>query len=116
MTGRAATPLWVPLTRQRTTTDSLWDEFRKFDIDDRLTSFAMPVVFMPGRHDFQVPAVLAARYFERINAPARRLVWFEDSAPNPPFEEPERFHGVLLGVLRPIMDSERVLEHVSSAR
>jgi proline iminopeptidase len=96
--------------------EQLWDEFRKFDIDDRLTRFEVPVVFMLGRHDFQVPAVLAARYFERINAPAKRLVWFEDSAHNPPFEEPERFNGVLVEVLRPVIDSEQVSEHVSGRR
>ena len=96
--------------------DQLWDEFRTLDIDDRLTRFEVPVVFMLGRHDFQVPAVLAARYFERIDAPAKRLVWFEDSAHNPPFEEPDRFNGALVEVLRPILASEQVSGHVSAAR
>jgi pimeloyl-ACP methyl ester carboxylesterase len=96
--------------------DRLWDGFRTMDIDDRLTRFEVPVVFMLGRHDFQVPAVLAARYFERINAPAKRLVWFEDSAHNPPFEEPDRFNGALVEVLRPILASEQVSGHVSAAR
>jgi hypothetical protein len=45
--------------------DHLWEEFRAFDIDERLTRFDVPIVFMLGRHDWQVPAVLAARYFER---------------------------------------------------
>lgn len=94
----------------------LWGEFKSFDIDDRLTTFEVPVVFMLGRHDWQVPAVLAARYFERINAPAKRLVWFEDSAHNPPFEEPERFNRVLVEVLRSVIDSEEVSEHASGAR
>jgi pimeloyl-ACP methyl ester carboxylesterase len=94
----------------------LWDEFRAFDIDDRLTTFHTQMVFMLGRHDWQVPAVLAARYFERIHAPTKRLVWFEQSAHNPPFEEPERFNRVLVEVLRPIIDSEQVSDHVSGAR
>ena len=94
----------------------LWDEFSAFDIDDRLTRFEMPVVFMLGRHDFQVPAVLAARFFERIDAPAKRLIWFEDSAHNPPFEEPERFNRALVEVLSPMIDPEQVSEPASGAR
>lgn len=96
--------------------EHLWDEFRAFDIDDRLTRFEMPIVFMLGRHDWQVPAVLAAEYFERINAPAKRLVWFEQSAHNPPFEEPERFNRAVVEALIPPTGSERVSKYVSSDR
>jgi proline iminopeptidase len=77
----------------------LWDEFSALDIDDRLTRFDTPIVFMLGRHDWQVPAVLAARYFDRIHAPTKRLVWFEQSAHNPPFEEPDRFNQAVVEAL-----------------
>jgi proline iminopeptidase len=83
--------------------EHLWDEFRAFDIDDRLTRFHTPIVFILGRHDWQVPAVLAARYFERIQAPYKRLVWFEESAHNPPFEEPQRFNRVVVDALKPLI-------------
>jgi proline iminopeptidase len=59
----------------------------------------VPMYFLLGRHDWQVPAVLAARYFERINAPVKRLVWFEQSAHNPPFEEPALFNRTLIDLL-----------------
>jgi pimeloyl-ACP methyl ester carboxylesterase len=84
--------------------EHLWGEFRQFAFDDRLTRFKMPIVFMLGRHDWQVPAVLAARYFERIDAPAKRLVWFEHSAHNPPFEEPERFNQAVLDALKSLTE------------
>jgi pimeloyl-ACP methyl ester carboxylesterase len=91
----------------------LWTEFRNVDLDDRLTKFEVPIVFMLGRYDHQVPAVLAARYFERIEAPAKRLIWFENSAHNPPFEEPARFNRVLVDVLRSLVDSDERSEQVS---
>ena len=96
--------------------EHLWDEFRAFDIDDRLTRFDMPIVFMLGRHDWQVPSILAARYFERIDAPAKRLIWFERSAHNPPFEEPARFNRAMVEALRPVIESEQVSAHVSRRR
>jgi pimeloyl-ACP methyl ester carboxylesterase len=36
------------------------------------------------------------RRFAKIHAPYRRLIWFEHSAHNPPFEEPEKFNTVLI--------------------
>jgi pimeloyl-ACP methyl ester carboxylesterase len=96
--------------------DHLWEEFRAFDIDDRLTRFEIPIVFMLGRHDWQVPAVLAARYFERIHAPEKRLVWFEQSAHNPPFEEPARFNRAVVETVSRLVDSEQASEYVSGDR
>lgn len=57
----------------------------------RITRFAVPVFFMLGRHDWHVPAVLAANYYGTIEAPYKQLVWFEHSGHNPPFEEPNAF-------------------------
>jgi len=57
-------------------------EVRKVDV---------PVFFFLGRHDLNTPSQLAAQYLERLEAPLERLVWFEQSAHFPFFEEPERF-------------------------
>src|SRR5690606_21243486 len=65
-------------------------ELLAFDLRERVSAVEVPVVFMLGRHDRQVDAHLAADYFERLSAPAKRLMWF-DTAHNIPFEAPERF-------------------------
>jgi pimeloyl-ACP methyl ester carboxylesterase len=84
----------------------LWPEFRRFKVDDTLTSFEVPVIFLLGRYDWEVPSVLAARYFEHLHAPDKRLIWFEHSAHNPPFEEPELFNRTLIDVLGPLLSSQ----------
>jgi pimeloyl-ACP methyl ester carboxylesterase len=66
------------------------------DLRRSVTSVAMPVLFLLGRHDRHADATLAARYFDDLAAPAKRLVWFEESAHNPPFEEPQRFQAVVV--------------------
>ena len=38
-------------------------------------------------------------YFDTIDAPCKRLVWFDQSGHYPPFEEPEKFERVLNGYL-----------------
>jgi hypothetical protein len=37
-------------------------------------------------------------YFERLGAPKKSWIWFEDSAHYPPFEEPEAFVKVLVQI------------------
>jgi hypothetical protein len=45
---------------------------------------------------------LAAEYFERLESPYQELVWFEDSARAPPFEEPEKFNAEIVRIAREI--------------
>jgi proline iminopeptidase len=84
----------------------LWTEFRDFAVDETIVSFRTPIVFFLGRHDRQVPSVLAAKYFERIEAPHKRLVWFEQSAHNPPFEEPDLFNRTLIEILESLVTKD----------
>jgi pimeloyl-ACP methyl ester carboxylesterase len=73
----------------------------KYDVvpkpsDGEIRKVDVPVFFFLGRHDFNTPSQLAAQYLDRLDAPLKRLVWFEKSAHFPFFEEPDRFHAELL--------------------
>lgn len=81
--------------------EALRGEYARIDLT-RVQRFAVPIVFMLGRHDWHVPAVLAARYFATIHAPSKRLVWFEHSAHNPPFEEPRAFVRAVVRYVLPL--------------
>jgi pimeloyl-ACP methyl ester carboxylesterase len=71
-------------------------EISRLDLSESYRSFAAPIVFFLGRYDRHVPSVGAEQYFDAIQAPCKRLVWFEQSGHNPPFEEPDRFNGVMI--------------------
>ncbi|HEY0824582.1 MAG TPA: alpha/beta hydrolase, partial [Ramlibacter sp.] len=71
--------------------EKLWPEYSAVDLLAQATRLEVPVTLMLGRHDRHVPSELAQRWQSLLQAPARRLVWFEQSAHNPPFEEPARF-------------------------
>jgi pimeloyl-ACP methyl ester carboxylesterase len=47
---------------------------------------------MLGRYDQQVSAILAAQYFNSLEAPQKKLIWFEKSGHAPPFEESDKFN------------------------
>jgi hypothetical protein len=64
--------------------------------DGEIHKVDVPVFLLLGRHDFNTPSQLAAQCLERLDAPIKRLKWFEQSAHCPFFEEPEKFHRELL--------------------
>jgi proline iminopeptidase len=81
----------------------LEDEISRLNLNERYRHFNVPVIFLLGRYDRHVPAILAEQYFHAIEAPTKRLVWFERSGHNPPFEEPGKFNEILIeDVLRVI--------------
>jgi pimeloyl-ACP methyl ester carboxylesterase len=66
----------------------------------RSTSF--PVVLLLGRHDYTTPSEVAARWLERLRAPDKSVIWFENSAHLVQIEEPGRFLVALVERVRPI--------------
>jgi len=61
------------------------------DLAEEVLLVRVPVYFFSGRHDYCVPSELSERYFEKLRAPIKRMVWFEQSAHFPFFEEPLKF-------------------------
>lgn len=78
------------------------DLHQSVDMLVQVPRIEVPVFFFQGRHDRQSPSVLVEEYFERLDAPrGKRLFWFEDSAHSPYREEPERFARLLVEEVLP---------------
>jgi len=76
-----------------------------FNFSD-VTAFDCPVILFEGRHDYTTPSVIAAEWLERVDAPATKLVWFENSAHMMMLEEPGRVLVHLVNDVRPLADSQ----------
>jgi proline iminopeptidase len=63
-----------------------------------------PVVIFAGRFDTNASSEVAAEWFDKMSAPKKEFVWFENSAHLPMTEEPGKFFEVLLRVVRPIAE------------
>jgi pimeloyl-ACP methyl ester carboxylesterase len=50
----------------------------------------IPVHFFAGRHDHETPSELAEEYYNFLEAPAQSFTWFEDSAHNMIWDEPDK--------------------------
>lgn len=79
-------------------TDVMWPDV----VGQRLSaikSLDVPVVITQGRHDYNTPSAIAKEWFDALSAPAKKWVWFENSAHSPDVEEPEKWSAVLKGEL-----------------
>ncbi len=61
-----------------------------------VTSIDIPVYFIAGRHDWNVPAVLAEAFLKKLQAPYKEMIWFENSGHGPLEEEPEKFNTIMV--------------------
>jgi proline iminopeptidase len=98
------TPWEIPrfILANNVSLEAMNKELLGLDLARSVPSIDVPVVFFLGRHDRHVEATLAATYFGALRAPVKRLIWFENSAHNVPFEEPDLFNANVMSTLQSI--------------
>ncbi len=64
-----------------------------------ILEYKIPVYFFVGKHDYTTPHKLIDEYYNLISAPKKDIVYFENSAHFPFFEEPENFVNELNKIL-----------------
>lgn len=70
-----------------------------------ITSLSLPVYFIAGRHDWNLPGESSKKYLDSLNAPYREFIWFEQSGHEPPEEEPDRFNKTIVEIVRKVAAS-----------
>jgi len=73
----------------------LWKELLSVDFLSADTVFNIPVFLICGKYDHNTPTDLARQYFNKIKAPLKQFVIFENSGHLIPFEEPDTFNELL---------------------
>jgi pimeloyl-ACP methyl ester carboxylesterase len=81
--------------------ERLWPQILTVDLFRQVPAVTVPVFFCAGRNDYQTPAVLVKQYYHQLQAPHKELIWFEQSAHSPLFEEPEKFNVLLIDRILP---------------
>ncbi|MGH8198490.1 MAG: alpha/beta fold hydrolase [Steroidobacteraceae bacterium] len=69
-----------------------------------ITQLECPLILLSGRHDYNVSSSAAEEWYQRLRAPSKTLVWFEQSAHEPLNEEPGRMLMALVTHARPIAE------------
>ncbi|MBN2729490.1 MAG: alpha/beta hydrolase [Bacteroidales bacterium] len=60
----------------------------------------IPVYFMAGRHDWNLPGIVAEQHLSKMNAPEKTFIWFEKSGHEIPAEESEKFNQTIINIVK----------------
>ena len=82
--------------------DAMWTEVSALNLNQAAHSLRMPVFFLLGRRDHQVPADSSAAYFNLLTAPSKTLIWFEESGHEPFVDEPVKFNAAMAELVWPV--------------
>jgi pimeloyl-ACP methyl ester carboxylesterase len=95
----------LPTTMQgfRFSLGAMWAEVSRLNLLELVRALAMPVFFFLGRKDHWVPATSSVPYFDRLTAPSKELVWFEESGHEPFVDEPAKFNAAMAELVRPVL-------------
>jgi pimeloyl-ACP methyl ester carboxylesterase len=83
--------------------DALWPEAFGLNLIELVPELQMPAFFFLGRNDHWVPAEASIAYIEVLNAPSKRLVWFEHSGHEPFVDESAKFNALMTELVRPAL-------------
>jgi proline iminopeptidase len=65
-----------------------------------ITELKIPVYFIGGRHDWNLPSVVAENHINKMTAPEKKFIWFEKSGHEVPDEEAERFNQTIIEIVK----------------
>jgi pimeloyl-ACP methyl ester carboxylesterase len=85
----------------RSTSFRMWSDVSQLDLNAAVPKVDVPVFFFLGRRDCWVPPETSLAYFDRLIAPSKQLVWFEQSGHEPFVDEPDKFHRLMVDLVRP---------------
>ena len=98
--------LWGLIRGNRRVLSAMWPEVGATDFVRDCTKFELPVYIFDGRLDKNTPSELVQDWFDRIEAPDKQLVWFENSGHNPMGDEGEKFKKLLREKLLAVKERE----------
>jgi len=73
----------------------MWPEVAAINFNKTHTEFTTPIFILDGKLDKNTPSELVEDWFDKVKAPVKELVWFENSGHNPLFDEPDKFKAIL---------------------
>ncbi len=79
---------------------STYQFFAEFNLLKLPTEYQVPVYYLLGDNDWQVPSVLAEDYHQKINAPAKKCYRIMDAGHMLMIDQPERCYEALADIYR----------------
>ncbi|MBN1798745.1 MAG: alpha/beta hydrolase [Spirochaetales bacterium] len=74
-------------------------ELWNIDFREQVPELKIPVYFFIGKYDYVTPWEMTLHYYNILQAPVKKIIWFEKSAHRCDVEEPEKFQQSLIDIL-----------------
>lgn len=78
---------------------TIYPQIYDLDLRTQAARLEVPVYFIKGRWDINASNSLLEEYFAILEAPHKELIWFEDSAHTPSWDEPGYFVDVMVNTV-----------------
>jgi len=79
----------------------VYPQLQEKDLRIDATRFEVPVYIVLGRHDMNNPSQIPEEYFNLVEAPQKKLVYFENSGHGMIWEEADKFHRLMVETVLP---------------
>lgn len=73
------------------TFNQVYPQLYNIDLRKSYTKLHIPVYFFLGKHDVNAPITLTQEYYDLLDAPQKRIIWFEHSGHSPWMNESQLF-------------------------
>jgi len=65
-----------------------------------ITQLEIPVYFLMGRHDWNLPTIVTENFVKNLYAPKKEIIWFENSGHEPLEEEANKFNETIIKIVK----------------
>ena len=73
----------------------LYPQLQDIDFRTQATTLEVPVYLAQGRHEAPGRHLLAQEWFDQLQAPSKKLTYFDTSGHRPLWEQPAEFHDLM---------------------
>lgn len=73
------------------TFNDVYQQLYDIDLRENVTKIEVPIMMLIGRHDLNAPTALAEEYYNLLDAPQKKWIWFEHSGHSPWINESNLF-------------------------
>ena len=87
------------LTRFKNVNKGLVDSLLSYSTTDFL-NYELPVFYICGRNDWQVPSIVAEEYFNKIHAPRKKLYWIANAGHLTDLDNPVDYNKVIEEIVK----------------
>lgn len=98
--------IWGIAKGHKIVLEKMWPECGRTNFNKTATKFEMPFYIFDGRLDQNTPSSLVEDWYNKIEAPDKCLIWFENSGHNPMNDEGDKFKGLLREKLLAVKSKE----------